>query len=128
MRGETTAAAAALAKRILWGLDQAMAGRPQPLRLRCALAPNAPVIAMLDYIVGYPCLWVTPLAFYSEKTAALLQAIDRCRRSGKVHEVEFCLLHAMEPGRSVWFDWLVEAGFAHREDGHWLVWRSSRLA
>ena len=71
---------------------------------------------------------MTPLAFYSEPTATLLQAIDRCRRSGKVEEVEFCLLHAMEPGRSLLFDWLVDSGFARSEDGHWLVWRSPRVA
>jgi hypothetical protein len=25
------------------------------------------------------------------------------------------------------FDWLVDAGFAHSEDGHWLVWRSRQV-
>jgi hypothetical protein len=34
---------------------------------------------------------------------------------------------ALEPGRSLVFDWLVDLGFAHREDGQWLVWRSRRL-
>jgi hypothetical protein len=37
------------------------------------------------------------------------------------------LLHSREPGRSLMFDWLVNAGFAHREDGQWLLWRSHRL-
>ena len=72
-------------------------------------------------------MWVTPFAFYGEKTATLLQALDRCLQSGKVDEVECCLLHALEPGRSLVFDWLVDLGFAYREDGQWLVWRSPRL-
>jgi hypothetical protein len=60
-------------------------------------------------------------------TAALLQALDRCLQSGKLDEVECCLLHALEPGRGLVFDWLVDLGFAHREDGQWLGWRSRRL-
>jgi len=126
MRGET--AAAALAKRILWGLDEAMAGRPQPLRFRCARSPHAPLVAFIDYIDGYPCLWVTLLEGYSEKTAALLQAIGHCRQSGKVDEIEVCLRHALKPGRDFLFAWLVDTGFAHSEDGQWLVWQSSRMA
>src|ERR671926_120965 len=65
----------------------------------------------------FPCLWVTPFAFYGEKTATLLQALDRCLPSGKLDEVECCLLHALEPGRSLVFDWLVDLGFAPSEDG-----------
>jgi hypothetical protein len=38
MRHETTAET--LARLILWGLDQAVAGRPRPLRLRSALEPG----------------------------------------------------------------------------------------
>src|SRR2546430_17286967 len=124
MRGETTAAT--LARRILWGLDQAMAGRPRPLRLRCAPAPNAPVVALIDYVNGFACLSVTPFAFYSEQTATLLQALGRCRQSGKVDEIECCLLHVLEPGRSLVFDWLVDTGFSHLEDGQGLVWRRCR--
>jgi hypothetical protein len=126
MRGEMTATG--LARRILWGLDQAMAGRPQPLHWRCAPAPGAPLVALVDYVSGFPCLWVTPFALYGEKTATLLQALDRCLQSGKVDEVECCLLHALEPGRSLVFDWLVDLGFAYREDGQRLIWQSSRLA
>jgi hypothetical protein len=126
MRGEITAET--LARLILWGLDEAMAGRARPLRLRCASAPGAPVVALIEYVSGFPCLSVTPFAFYSEQTVMMLQALGRCRRSGKVNEIECCLLHALEPGRSLVFDWLVDLGFAHSEDGHWLVWRSSRLA
>ena len=125
MRHELTAET--LARRILWGLDQAMAGRPRPLRLRSAPSPTAPLVALIDYVSGFPCLWVTPFAFYGEKTATLLQALDRCLPSGKLDEVECCLLHAPEPGRSLVFDWLVDLGFTHSEDGHWLVWRSRRL-
>jgi hypothetical protein len=122
MRHELTAET--LARLILWGLDQAMAGRPRPLRWRCAPAPAAPLV---DYVSGFPCLWVTPFAFYGEPTATLLQALDRCLQNGKVEEVQCCLLHAPEPGRSLVFDWLVDLGFAHREDGQWLVWRSHRV-
>ena len=60
-----------LARLILWGLDQAMAGRPRPLRLRSAPAPDAPLVALIDYVSGFPCSWVTPFAFYGEKTATL---------------------------------------------------------
>jgi hypothetical protein len=126
MRHELTAET--LTRLILWGLDQAMAGRPRPLRLRSAPAPGAPLVATLDYVPGFACITLTPFAFYGEKTAKLLQALDRCLQSGKVDEVECCLLHALEPGRGLVFDWLVDLGFAHREDGRWLVWRSSRLA
>ena len=119
---------AVLAERILRGLDQAMAGRPRPLRVRCAPASDAPTVAVVDYVPGFPCLRVTAFAFYSEKTAALLQALERCQRSGQVDEIEFCLLHAVEPGRSLLLDWLLDCGFAYREDGNWLVWRSPRLA
>ena len=125
MRGEITAAT--LARLILWGLDQAMAGRPRPLRLRSTPAPTAPLVALIDYVSGFPCLWVTPFAFYGEKTATLLQALDRCLQSGQLDEVECCLLHALEPGRGLVFDWLVDLGFAHSEDGQWLIWRSHRL-
>jgi hypothetical protein len=64
MRGEVTADT--LARLILWGLDQAMAGRARPLRLRSAPTPTAPLAATLDYLAGFPCLWVTPFAFYGE--------------------------------------------------------------
>jgi hypothetical protein len=93
MRGEMTAG---LARRILWGLDEAMAGRARPLRLRCASAPGAPVVALIEYVSGFPCLSVTPFAFYSQQTVTMLHALDRCRRSGKVDEVEVCLLHALD--------------------------------
>ena len=75
-----------------------MAGRTRPLRLRCA---SAPVVALIEYVSGFPCLSVTPFAFYSEQTVTRLQALRRCRRSGKVDEVEGSLLHALEPGRSL---------------------------
>jgi len=74
MRGETTAAA--LARRILWGVDEAMAGRPRPFALTMRPVPNAPVVAMLDDLAGLPRISVTPFAFYGEKTAALLAAVD----------------------------------------------------
>jgi hypothetical protein len=125
MRGETTAET--LARLILWGLDQAMAGRPRPLHWRCGPAFGAPVVALVDYVSGFPCLWATPFAFNGEQTATLLQALDRCLQSGQLDEVECCLLHALEPGRGLGFDWLVDRGFAHSEDGHWLVWRGPRL-
>jgi hypothetical protein len=35
-------------------------------------------------VSGFPCLWVTPFAFYGEKTATLLQALDRCLQSGQL--------------------------------------------
>jgi hypothetical protein len=126
MRHELTADT--LARLILWGLDQAMAGRPRPLRLRSAPTPDAPLVATFDYVAGFPCITITPFAFYGEQTAKLLQAVGRCLQSGKVDEVECCLLHALEPGRSLVFDWLVDLGFTHGEDGHWLVWRGPRLA
>jgi hypothetical protein len=85
------------------------------------------VVALIGYVSGFRCLWVTPFAFYGEKTATLLQTLDRCIQSGRLDEIECCLLHALEPGRSLVFDWLVDLGFAHSEDGHWLVWRSRRL-
>ena len=125
MRHEPTADT--LARRILWGLHQAMAGRPRPLRLRSALAPDAPRVAALDYVAGFPCITITPFAFYGEKTATLLQALDRCLQSGQLDEVQCCLLHALEPGRSLVFDWLVDLGFVHSEDGQWLIRRSHRL-
>jgi hypothetical protein len=125
MRHELTAET--LARLILWGLDQAMAGRVRPLRLRSAPAPDAPLVATLDYVAGFPYITITPFAFYGEQTAKLLQAVGRCLQSGKVDEVECCLLHAPEPGRSLVFDWLVDLGFAHREDGQWLLWRSHRV-
>ena len=126
VRGKITAET--LARLILWGLDQAMTGRPRPLRLRSTPAPTAPLVALIDYVSGFPCLWVTPFAFYGEKTATLLQALDRCLQSGQLDEIECCLLHALEPGRSPVSDWLVDLGFAPSEDGQGLVWRSSRLA
>jgi hypothetical protein len=86
-----------LARLILWGLDQAMAGRPRPLRLRSAPAPDAPLVATLDYVPGFLCITVTPFAFYGEPTAKLLQAVGRCLQSGKVDESECCLLRALEP-------------------------------
>jgi hypothetical protein len=125
MRQELTAET--LARLILWGLDQAMAGRARPLRLRSAPAPDAPLVATLDYVPGFPFIAVSPFAFYGEPTAKLLQALDRCLQSGQLDEVECCLLHALEPGHSLVFDWLVDLGFAHREDGQWFVWRSRRL-
>jgi hypothetical protein len=125
MRHELTAET--LARLILWGLDQAMAGRARPLHLKCAPEPNAPLVALIDYVSGFPCLWVTPFAFYGEKTATLLQALDRCLQSGQFDEIECCLLHALEPGHSLVFDWLVDLGFAHSEDGQWLIWQSHRL-
>ena len=125
MRHELTAET--LTRLILRGLDQAMAGRPRPLRLRSAPAPTAPLVALIDHVAGFPCITLTPFAFYGEPTATLLQALDRCLQSGKVDEIECCLLHALEPGRSLAFDWLLDLGFAHSEDGQWLVWRSPRL-
>jgi hypothetical protein len=86
------------------------------------------VVAVVEYLAGFPCISVSAFAFYSEKTKTLLQALGACRQSGKVDEIEFCLRHTLEPGRSLLFDWLVDSGFAHSEDGHWLVWRSPRVA
>jgi hypothetical protein len=125
MRHELTAET--LARLILWGLDQALAGRRRPLHWRCAPAPGAPLVALVDYVSGFPCLWVMAFTFYGEPTATLLQALDRCLQSGKVDEVECCLLHALEPGRSLLCDWLADEGYAYTEDGHWFVWRSPRL-
>jgi len=125
MRHELTAET--LARLILWGLDQAMAGWPRPLRLRSAPTPDALLVATFDYVPGFPSIVITPFAFYGEPNAKLLQALDRCLQSGKVDEIECCLLHALEPGRSLVFDWLVDLGFAHSEDGQWLVWQHSRL-
>jgi hypothetical protein len=86
------------------------------------------VVARVEYLRGYPCLWLTPLAFYGEASGALLQAMGHCGQSGKVDEIEVCLRHALEPGRRLWFDGLVDDGFAPTEDGQWLGWRSPRLA
>ena len=80
MRHELTAET--LTRLILWGLDQAMAGRPRPLRLRSAPTPDTPLVATLDYVPGFPCITITPFASYGEKTATLLQALDRCLQSG----------------------------------------------
>ncbi|HEY0794035.1 MAG TPA: hypothetical protein VGD78_23440 [Chthoniobacterales bacterium] len=88
--------AESLERRILWGLDEAMAGRAVPFRVRSAPSPG-----VIDYLNGYPCLWLTPLAFYGEATGALLQAVGQCRRSGKPEEIKVCLRHALEPGRSL---------------------------
>jgi hypothetical protein len=98
MRHELTAET--LTRLILWGLDQAMAGRPQPLHWRCAPTPGAPLVALVDYVSGFPCLWVTPFAFYGEPTAKLLQAVGRCLQSGKVDEVECCLLGSVATFRA----------------------------
>jgi hypothetical protein len=73
MRHELTADT--LAKLILWGLDQARAGRPRPLHWRWAPTPDAPLVALVDYVSGFPCLWVTPGAFYGEPTATLLEDV-----------------------------------------------------
>jgi len=108
MQHELTATT--LTRLILWGLDQAMAGRPRRLHWRCAPTPGAPLVALVDYVSGFPCLSLTPFAFYSEQTVMMLQALGRCRRSGKVDEVEVCLLHALEPGRSLLCDWLADVG------------------
>jgi hypothetical protein len=70
MRHELTAET--LARLILWGLDQAMAGRPRPLRLRAAPVLTAPLVVLVDHVSGFPCLWVTLFAFYGEKTATLV--------------------------------------------------------
>jgi hypothetical protein len=122
------ATAEGLARRILQGLDEAMAGQPRPLRVRSAPASgSAPLLATVDYIIGYPCLWITCFDFYSERTAAFLQAVHRCRQSGKVDEIEVCLRHALEPGRSLWFDGLMDDGFAPSQDGQSLVWSSPRV-
>jgi hypothetical protein len=82
MRHELTAET--LARLILWGLDQAMAGQARLLRLRSAPAPDGPLVATLDYVPGFPSITVTPFAFYGEPTAKLLQALDR-RPDGVVH-------------------------------------------
>jgi hypothetical protein len=95
MRHELTAET--LARLILWGLDRAMAGRPRPLRLRSAPAPTAPLVALIDYVAGFPCITITPFVFYGEQTVKFLQALDRCLQSGKVDEAECCLLRALEP-------------------------------
>ncbi|HEY0790554.1 MAG TPA: hypothetical protein VGD78_05765 [Chthoniobacterales bacterium] len=84
-------------------------------------------MALIDYLDGFPCLWATLLAFDGEQTAKLLKALDGCRGSQKVDEIECCLRHALEPGRSLVFDWLAEVGFAYREDGQWLIRRSPRV-
>lgn len=106
-----------------------MAGQPRTLRVRCtASGGSAPLLATVEYIAGYPCLWIACFGLCREPTAALLQAIRRCRQSGKVDEIECCLRHALEPGRSRVFDWLVDAGFAHTRDGQRLIWRSPRVA
>ena len=73
-------------------------GGPAP-----ALAPKVragarrPAGGDAGYVAGFPCITVTPFAFYGEQTAKLLQAVGRCLQSGKVDEVECCLLHALEP-------------------------------
>jgi hypothetical protein len=68
-----------------------------------------------------------PVPFYGEASGALLQAVGRCRLSGKPDEIEVCLRHALEPGCSLWFDGLVDEGFVPTEDGQWLIWHSPRV-
>jgi hypothetical protein len=65
MRRELTAET--LARLILWGLDQAMAGQPRPLRLRAAPAPDGPLVATLDYVAGFPCITITPLVKFQQR-------------------------------------------------------------
>ena len=80
-------------------------GGPAPaLALTSRASATAPLVALIDYVSGFPCLWVTPFAFYDEQTAKLLQALDRCLQTGQLDEVECCLLHALEPGHSLVFD------------------------
>jgi hypothetical protein len=65
--------------------------------MTAAPAPDASLVATLDYVAGFPCITITPFVFYGEQTVKFLQALDRCLQSGKVDEAECCLLRALEP-------------------------------
>ena len=114
---------------VLAGLDEAMRGRPKTIYLRHVVPRQGPIgvtqdlLATVEFIAGYPNLWVSFFAFYSEPIARLLGAVTHCQKSGRVDEVEACLLHVLDPARRLIFDHLVYAGFAYSEDGNWLLWR-----
>jgi hypothetical protein len=116
----------ALAERILAGLDKAMQDQPKTLRFWHTPSPQggAPqLVASLDFVNGFPCLWVSFFSFYGEPVARFLQALAHCRDSGRVDEIEVCLRHVLEPARSLVFDGLADAGYAYSEDCNRLVWR-----
>src|SRR5690348_13854907 len=107
-----------LAERTLAGLDKAMRDRPKTLRF-WHTAPEGSVpqlIVTVEFVAGFPSLWVSFYSFYGEPVARFLQALAHCRDSGRVDEIEVCLRHALDPARSLIFDSLADAGYAYSED------------
>ena len=116
----------ALAQRILAGLDNAMRDRPKALRFWSAATAGvtAPALVVtVEFVAGFPSLWVTFFNFYGEPVARFLQALAHCRNSGRVDEIDVCLRHVLDPARSLIFDGLAASGYAHSEDGNQLLWR-----
>ena len=71
----------ALAQRILTGLDNAMCDRPKTLRFWSAAIEGvtAPALVVsVEFVAGFPSLWVTFFNFYSEPVARFLQALAHC--------------------------------------------------
>ena len=116
----------ALAQRILTGLDNAMRDRPKTLRFWSAspAGETAPaVVVTVEFVAGFPSLWVTFFNFYCEPAARFSQALAHCRNSGRVDEIDVCLRHVLDPARSLIFDGLTACGYAYSEDGNRLLWR-----
>lgn len=116
----------ALARRILTGLDNAMRDRPKTLRFWSAepAGTTAPTLVVtVEFVAGFPSLWVTFFSFYGEPVARFLQALAHCRKSGRVDEIDVCLRHVLDPARSLIFDGQAASGYAYSEDGNRLLWR-----
>ena len=81
------------------------------------------LVVTVEFVAGFPSLWVTFFNFYGEPVARFLQALAHCRDSGRVDEIDVCLRHVLDPARSLIFDGLTACGYAYSEDGNRLLWR-----
>ena len=82
--------------------------------------------ATVDFFDCGSRILLTFFHIFDEPALEMIDAVSQLQAQRAVTRIDVCLIHCMEPGRSLLFDELVALAFVFREggDGQWLGWRS----